>query len=105
MPPEFPPNRTRRGTLLENVDVERLIRLSEKTTRIKVADKICELVAQRFEQEQSIENQMALERVLFKREIVLEVNLLEADLKAPDDEDIALEEAVNEALFKPFGNK
>jgi len=48
---------------------------------------------------------MALERVLFKREIVLEVNLLEADLKAPDDEDIALEEAVNEALFKPFGNK
>jgi lipopolysaccharide biosynthesis regulator YciM len=105
MPPEFPPNRTRRGTLLENVDVERLIRLSEKTTRIKVADKICELVAQRFEQEQSVENQMALERVLFKRDIVLEVNLLEADLKAPDDEDIALEEAVNEALFKPFGNK
>jgi lipopolysaccharide biosynthesis regulator YciM len=105
MPPEFPPNRTRRGTLLENVDVERLIRLSEKTTRVKVADKICELVAERFEQEQSIENQMALERVLFKRDIVLEVNLLEADLKAPDDEDIALEEAVNEALFKPFGNK
>ena len=103
MSPELPPSRERKRTLLTTATNERLITIARNTHSLGVIDYLCDLMIERFAEEESIENQMALEYILFRQEEVFEINILKADFKAPDNEAIALEEAINEALFKPLG--
>jgi hypothetical protein len=109
---EQSPRSEHRGTLLQTVEPERLIRLAEGFTRLKAIDRIYEIVQHRIAldklekgPEVSLENHIALDRISFLREVIFQNTLIEVDVLAPDDEAIAFEEAINEALFRPFGEE
>lgn len=104
MSAELPQSRERRGTLIESLDTARLVGLADKTVKIRVIDRLYERMLEIHEADPSLENLMVLEHLVYRREVVTEINLLEVDFQA-DDDDAALEEQINEALFKPFGDK
>lgn len=105
MSAELPQSRERRGTLIESLDNARLVGLADKTVKIRVIDRLYERMLELYDADPSLENLMVLEHLVYRREVVTEINLLEVDFRAADDDEIALEEEINEALFKPFGEQ
>lgn len=103
MYPELPPSRERKRTLLTTTTNERLMSFAEKTHNLKLVDYICDLLVERYEDEPTASNADALEFALARQEAVIEINFLNADYMVEAGEDIAIEEAINEALFKPIG--
>lgn len=102
MAPELPPNGERKRTLYRGSSSERLLALAGRTTSLLVIDYLCDLFAERFEATPSPENKTALEYVIARQKAMPEINQLNADYKAPDNEEVALIEEINEALFRPL---
>ena len=91
--------------LLANVDEERLLRIVNSTKTVKLFDYVSNLlVVREAERGDSDSTDVLLDYLVEKRNRVLEVETLNRQFEALtlDEEEIAFQESINEALFKDF---